>query len=93
MAYISIRTMVKEMFFDLTQGKRTRENWIDGQFVIDNLQRFYYRSYFVDRYNEWLAGKKTSREIFRDLANALATRMYNDDARRAARIIRGFLHA
>lgn len=88
MKRITIKEMVKEIFFDATRGQRTRENFVDGMLVIDSLHCFYYRTYFEDIYAKWQNGEKTSRQIMVKIANDLQARgYYNDRARLVARAI------
>ena len=67
----TVKGMVKEMFLDATNGRRTAENYPCGMLVIENVGRFYYRAYFEMQYEEWLAGRKSSRQIFLEIARSI----------------------
>ena len=79
---ITINQMVREIFFDATNGKRTSENFVDGMTVIERLRYYFYRSYFEEAYSAWLAGNKTSKQIMAQIADSLGNWTMNEEAKR-----------
>ena len=79
---ITINQMVREIFFDATNGKRTSENFVDGMTVIERLRYYFYRSYFEEAYSAWLAGSKISKQIMSQIADSLGNWTMNEEAKR-----------
>ena len=88
---ITIKQMVREIFFDATKGKRTSENFADVMMVIERLGYYFYRSYFDELYTAWLAGDKTSKQIMYQIANSLGNWTVNEEARHMRNIIIKFI--
>lgn len=84
---ITINQMVKEIFFDATNGKRTSENFVDGMTVIERLRYYFYRSYFEEAYSAWLAGNKTSKQIMAQIAESLRSWTMDEEACRMRKTI------
>lgn len=84
---ITINQMVKEIFFDATNGKRTADNFVDGMTVIERLRYYFYRSYFDELYAAWLAGNKTSKQIMSQIADSLGNWTMNEEACRMRKTI------
>ena len=91
---ITIKQMVKEIFFDATTGRRTYDNYPYDMLVIDGLKSFYYRCYFEQVYQEWLEGKKTARQMMERIYQDLLIRgRFNDHAREVAMAIKKVMYA
>ena len=91
---ITIKQMVKDIFFDATTGRRTYDNYRYDMLVIDGLKSFYYRWYFEQLYQEWLKGKKTSSQIMERIYQDLLIRgRFNDHAREVAMAIKKVMYA
>ena len=84
--------MVKDIFFDATNGRRSADNYFQGQLVLDSLKYFYYRPYFERIYKEWKDGVKSSRSIMQHIYLELYQRGYFDNkAREVAMAIKKVL--
>lgn len=91
---ITIKQMVKDIFFDATKGRRSADNFLEGQLVLSSLQFFYYRFYFERIYGEWLNGEKSSRAIMHAISSDLHDRApYSDRAGEVARAIDKVMYA
>lgn len=91
---ITIKEMVKDIFFDATKGIRTVDNYMDGQIVLNSLQSFYYRFYFERIYKEWQDGTSSARSLLHHIYLDLRQRgAFNDHAREVADALRTFILA
>lgn len=91
---ITIKQMVKDIFFDATAGRRTADNFLEGQLVLSSLQYFYYRPYFERIYGEWLSGAKSARAIMSSVSSDLYERgPFNERAREVALAIDKVMYA
>ena len=61
------REMFKEIFFDATNGKRTKENFVDGMYLIDVFPTMFSKSYIEGMYNDWSKGEKSAKRILCDV--------------------------
>lgn len=71
---ITVKGMVKEIFFAATEGRRSADNFLEGSIVLDHVGYFYYRSWWERKYDAFTSGKETARVIMGEIARDLRLR-------------------
>lgn len=66
---ITKREMVKEMFLLATQGKRTRDNFADGQYLIDMVAEHNWAWLIKESWEQINLKENNVRSIFNKLCN------------------------
>lgn len=68
---------IKEMFREIVLGVGVIENMTDANFAIEHIGDFYYRAYIEMCYYKWQNQERTANEIVSEIADNLASRVFN----------------
>ena len=68
---------IKEMFREIVLGAGVIENMNDVNFAIEHIGDFYYRAYIEMCYYKWQNQERTANEIVSEIADNLASRVFN----------------
>lgn len=91
---LTVKTMVKELFFAATSGRRTTDNFLDGTIVLEGLGYFYYRWWWEQKYQAVMDGKETPRAIMCGISRELRLRgLYNARAKEISKALDKVLFA
>jgi hypothetical protein len=69
--------LVKDIFFEATRGMRTADNFVEGQYLMDEIARNNYKSTIKAAWDDLDEDRKPAHKILGELVDITARNTYN----------------